>query len=64
MRFHLALPELNGLGVITCTPDFTRLAQSVMCLGFPCRTTKETMELVTMPLVGRGAPRAARRSRP
>ena len=51
MRFHLALPELNGLGVITETPDLTRSAQVVMCLGFPLRTTNETMELVTKPLV-------------
>ncbi len=48
----MALPELNGLGVITSTPLLTRLAQLVMCLGFPLRTTNETMELVTMPLVG------------
>src|SRR5580658_3637900 len=52
MMFHLALPELNTLGVITCTPDFTRSAQVVMCLGFPGRTMKDTIELVTMPLVG------------
>src|ERR1700683_1766012 len=52
MMFHLALPELNTLGVITCTPDFTRSAQVVMCLGFPGRTMKDTMESVTMPLVG------------
>ena len=50
--FHFALPELNTLGVITCTPDFTRSAQVVMCFGLPGRTTNETMELVTMPLVG------------
>src|SRR5208283_4734845 len=51
MMFHFALPELNTLGVMTCTPDFTRSAQVVMCLGLPGRTTKETMESVTMPLV-------------
>src|ERR1700722_10475442 len=51
MRFHLALPELNGLGVITETPLLTRSAQVLMCLGFPLRTTNETMELVTKPLV-------------
>src|ERR1700722_398427 len=52
MMFHLALPELKTLGVITCTPDFTRSAQVVMCLGLPGRTMNETMEFVTMPLVG------------
>ena len=52
MRFHLALPELNGLGVMTFTPLLTRLAQLVMCLGLPLRTTNDTIELVTMPWVG------------
>src|ERR1700730_4895542 len=52
MRFHLALPELNGFGVMTFTPLFTRLAQLVMCFGLPWRTTKETIELVTNPFVG------------
>src|ERR1700693_194836 len=51
MMFHLALPELNTLGVMTPTPAFTRSAQVVMCLGLPGRTTNETMESVTMPLV-------------
>src|SRR6516225_10142241 len=51
MMFHFALPELKTFGVITCTPDFTRSVQVVMCLGFPGRTTNETMESVTMPLV-------------
>src|SRR5258708_7832785 len=52
MMFHLALPELKTLGVITCTPDLTRSAQVVMCLGLPGRTMNETTESVTMPLVG------------
>src|SRR5271165_4527047 len=51
MRFHLALPELKTLGVMTPTPGFVRSAQVVMCLGFPGRTMKETMEFVTIPLV-------------
>src|SRR5579863_1042998 len=51
MMFHFALPELNTFGVITPTPGFTRSAQVVMCLGFPGRTMKLTMESVTMPLV-------------
>src|ERR1700735_13559 len=51
MMFHLALPELNGLGVITETPLLTRSAHVVMCLGLPLRTTNETIELVTKPLV-------------
>src|SRR6516165_5201858 len=52
MRFHFALPELNTFGVMTPTPGFTRSAHELMCLGFPGRTTNETIELVTMPLVG------------
>src|SRR5271170_5843181 len=52
MRFHLALPELKTLGVTTPTPGLMRSAQVVMCLGLPGRTMNETMEFVTMPLVG------------
>src|SRR5580698_9464355 len=52
MRFHLALPELKTLGVMTLTPGFTRSAHVVMCLGLPGRTMNDTMEFVTMPLVG------------
>src|ERR1035437_1589598 len=52
MRFHLALPELNGLGVMTLTLLFTKSAQVLMFFGFPWRTTNETIELVTIPLVG------------
>src|SRR5579863_8324534 len=52
MRFHLALPELKGLGVITCTPFLMRSAHDVMCLGLPGRTTNDTIELVTNPFVG------------
>src|SRR5271167_4651353 len=52
MRFHLALPELKTLGVITLTPGLMRSAQVVMCFGLPGRTMNETMEFVTMPLVG------------
>ena len=33
MRFHLALPELNGLGVMTVTPVFTRSAPGRDVLG-------------------------------
>ena len=52
MRFHLALPELKGLGVMTLTSPFTRSAQVLMSLGLPSLTTNETIELVTIPLVG------------
>src|SRR5271156_804035 len=52
MRFHLALPELNGLGVITWTPGLMRSAHVLMCFGFPWRTMNDTIESVTMPLVG------------
>ena len=51
MMFHFALPELKTFGVMTLTPDFTRSAHELMWCGFPLRTTKETMESVTMPLV-------------
>src|ERR1700722_11445514 len=52
MRFHLALPELNGLGVITLTLLFTKSAQVLIFLGFPFLTMNETIELVTIPAVG------------
>ena len=54
MMFHLALPELKTLGVMTPTPGLIRSAQVVMCLGLPGRTMNETMEFVTIPLVGSG----------
>src|ERR1700676_85712 len=37
---------------MTFTPLLTRLAQLVMWSGLPLRTTNETMESVTIPLVG------------
>src|SRR5580704_8021331 len=52
MRFQRAEPELNGFGVTTWTPGFTRSAQVLMCLGLPLRTTKTTTESVTMPWSG------------
>src|ERR1700685_334063 len=51
MMFHLALPELKTLGVMTPMPGLMRSAQVVMCFGFPGRTMNDTMEFVTIPFV-------------
>src|SRR5271166_5780727 len=48
--FHRALPEVEGLGVITSTPGFTRSSQPAMCFGLPLRTTSTTTESLTIPL--------------
>ena len=48
--FHFAEPELNGFGVITCTPGLTRSAQLLMCLGLPLRTAKTTTVSASIPL--------------
>ena len=48
----MAAPELNGLGVSTWTPGLSRSSQVLMFLGLPLRTTKETTEVVTRPLLG------------
>jgi hypothetical protein len=50
MMFHWAPPEVNGFGVITSTPSFSRSSQVWMFSGFPGRTAKTTTESVTMPL--------------
>ena len=49
MMFHLAPPEVNGLGVMTSTPGLSRSSQVLMPLGLPLRTAKTTTELVTKP---------------
>ena len=49
--FQRALPEVNGLGVSTCTPGLTRSLQPVMCLGLPLRTMITATEFVTKPCV-------------
>src|SRR4029453_5785870 len=50
MMFHLAPPEVNGLGSMTSTPGLTRSSQARMFLGLPLGTMKATPELVIMPL--------------
>src|SRR5947209_19654540 len=50
--FHRALPEVDGLGVITSTPGLTRSSQPAMCFGLPLRTTSTTTESLTIPLCG------------
>src|ERR1017187_1406605 len=52
MMFHRALPELNGLGVTTFTPDLIRSDQFEMWSGLPFRTTNTTTEFVTIPWSG------------
>ena len=49
MTFQRAPPEVNGLGVTTWTPGFTRSPQSRMCFGLPFRSTNTTTERVTIP---------------
>src|SRR5436305_9330481 len=48
--FHRALPEVDGLGVITSIPGLTRSSQPVMCFGLPLRTTSTTTESLEIPL--------------
>ena len=47
--FHLAPPEVNGLGTITSTSSLVRSSQFLMFFGLPLRTTSTTTELVTNP---------------
>src|SRR5437764_14183666 len=50
MMFQRALPDVEGLGVITSTLGLIRSSHPVMCFGLPLRTTRTTTESVTMPL--------------
>src|SRR2546430_16610896 len=50
--FHRALPEVDGLGVITSTPGLIRSSRPVMCLGLPLLTTSTTTESLDMPFCG------------
>src|SRR3979409_1051382 len=50
--FQRALPDVDGLGVITSTPGLTRSSQPVMCLGLPLRVTSTTTESLTNPCWG------------
>ena len=47
--FHFAPPEVNGFGVITSTPSFSRSSQVLMFLGLPLRVASTTTEFVTKP---------------
>src|SRR6201999_3645870 len=50
-RFHLAEPELSGLGVTTSTSGRSRSSQSLMFLGLPLRTASTTTEPNGIPFV-------------
>src|ERR1700744_328059 len=50
--FQRALPEVDGLGVITSIPGLIRSSQPVMCLGLPLRTTNTTTESDENPYCG------------
>ncbi len=41
---------MKGFGVITETPRLIRSSHFLIFLGLPSRTTKETMDWLTMPL--------------
>lgn len=47
--FQRAPPDVNGLGVTTSTPGFSRSSQSLIPLGLPLRTARTTTEFVTKP---------------
>ena len=47
--FQRALPEVDGLGVITSTPGLIRSSQPAMCFGLPLRTTNTTTESDEIP---------------
>src|SRR3977135_4171083 len=47
--FQRALPEVEGLGVMTSTRGLTRSFQPAMCFGFPLRTTSTTTASLEMP---------------
>src|SRR6476469_9476987 len=49
MTFQRAPPDVNGLGVITCTPGLSRSLHVRSFFGFPSRTTNTTTERVTIP---------------
>ena len=58
-RFHFAEPELNGLGVTTSRPGWSRSSQVLMFFGLPLRVTIVTTEpngdalvLAGVPVVG------------
>src|ERR1700759_704437 len=48
--FHLAAPEVKGLGVMVSTPDLVRSVQSLSFFGLPERVAITATESVTKPL--------------
>src|SRR5450755_2065544 len=50
--FQRALPDVEGLGVITSMPGLIRSFQPVICFGLPLRTTSTTTESLEIPLSG------------
>src|SRR6201994_4464521 len=50
--FQRALPDVDGIGVITSIPGLIRSSQPVMCLGLPLRTTNTTTESDETPFCG------------
>ena len=48
--FHFATPAVNGFGVTTSTPGFSRSFQPLMCFGLPSRSAKTTTEWNATPL--------------
>src|SRR5690349_2829117 len=48
--FHLALPEVNGFGVSTCTPGFVRSSQVLRFFGLPLRVAITATESLIIPL--------------
>ena len=50
--FQRALPDVDGLGVITSTPGLIRSSQELMCFGLPLRTTNTTTESEENPFSG------------
>jgi hypothetical protein len=49
IAFHLAPPDVAGLGVITSTSPVTRSSQVWMSSGLPGRVMNTTTELLTLP---------------
>src|SRR5262245_45121677 len=48
--FHFAPPEVNGLGVSTCTPGLARSSHVLRFFGLPLRVPMTATESVIMPL--------------
>ena len=62
--FQRALPDVDGFGVITSTPDLIKWSQPVMCLGLPLRTTMHDHRVARDALLRVGVPARSRRACP